>query len=629
MLKFLRKYNKFILVVGGSLLMVVFLVPQALTQSSGATRGPVAARYDGGTLRERDLFNAGSELQMIDALMGPDLRRALLNMEDGSNERLHWLLLVHEAERAGFVGGPSSGVEIVTLLSQQLAQSMAQQLPAEQRDPATIESFASFYAQQIASTRDALLAQRGPEVDRTLSRAMGVIRMSEAYGARARISGPEAVAVAEDFFDAADIDLGVLSAELFLDESPQPTEEAILAHFERYRDVTPGQGERGIGYLQPAAVQVEWLTIDRQRVRRAVEIDRIEARKRWTENRGDYPGEFDVERENVYQALREEATDRVLRDVDQVVRAAILQDVRAFPELGRWRAVPADWRGGVTSFEEIASQVANRIEERIGVRVEPVVQRRNEWLRRTDLGALPGIGASTMRIGPTSVPFESLIFEVREVVGENARVAQVGVAFGPLMGANGNMYYPRFTDARPAGPAESVEQVRDEVVRNIRLKQAYDALEARIDEIRDEVRRIGVREYMQRHPGLQVREGPVTRRSIFESESLSDDEIAYRQAILSAAQKLDPTRQTSEAPLADRVVVVPIPSGFALALVEIKGRQPLTRQQFDRIASRANLLAVSNRAFVPDDEPFSLDRLRKRLNVRETRVFEDEDSGVF
>ncbi|XOV74985.1 MAG: hypothetical protein ACFHWZ_16165 [Phycisphaerales bacterium] len=37
MLKFLRKYNTLILVVGGSLLMVVFLVPQAIEQI-GATR---------------------------------------------------------------------------------------------------------------------------------------------------------------------------------------------------------------------------------------------------------------------------------------------------------------------------------------------------------------------------------------------------------------------------------------------------------------------------------------------------------------------------------------------------------------------------------------------------------------
>ena len=37
MFKFLRKYNKWILAVGGTLLMIVFLIPQAFTSLSGET----------------------------------------------------------------------------------------------------------------------------------------------------------------------------------------------------------------------------------------------------------------------------------------------------------------------------------------------------------------------------------------------------------------------------------------------------------------------------------------------------------------------------------------------------------------------------------------------------------------
>ena len=47
MFKFLRKYNKFILAIGGTLLMIVFLIPQAIQSLSqrAASTGSVCARW--------------------------------------------------------------------------------------------------------------------------------------------------------------------------------------------------------------------------------------------------------------------------------------------------------------------------------------------------------------------------------------------------------------------------------------------------------------------------------------------------------------------------------------------------------------------------------------------------------
>ena len=246
MLKFLRKYNKLILVVGGSLLMIVFLVPQALTQSSGATRGPVLVRFDGGSFRERDLFDASAELQLIDGVLSiPAMglsARGLLGVTDPSTDRMHWLLLRHEAERAGFVGGPSSGADMIPLLAQMYAQFASRSLPEEQRSPESLNLYATFFAQQMAGARETLVGLRGRDVDIALARAMGVLRMLEAYGSSARLSAPEAIAVARDYFDAADADISAISAEMVLDEVPEPDEATLQAHFERYRAVQPGTG---------------------------------------------------------------------------------------------------------------------------------------------------------------------------------------------------------------------------------------------------------------------------------------------------------------------------------------------------------------------------------------------------
>ena len=75
MLRFLRKYNKYILAVFGTILMVTFLVPFAITQllprgatgrAKWATLGP-----DGGEkLTVTDLDNARRELRLIDRLKG-------------------------------------------------------------------------------------------------------------------------------------------------------------------------------------------------------------------------------------------------------------------------------------------------------------------------------------------------------------------------------------------------------------------------------------------------------------------------------------------------------------------------------------------------------------------------------
>ena len=66
MLKLLRKYDKWILAIGGSLLMVVFLLPQALTEFGANPRKATAAVIDGrGKITEGDLMEARQELSKL------------------------------------------------------------------------------------------------------------------------------------------------------------------------------------------------------------------------------------------------------------------------------------------------------------------------------------------------------------------------------------------------------------------------------------------------------------------------------------------------------------------------------------------------------------------------------------
>ena len=107
MLKFLRQYNQWILVVGGTLLLIAFLMPsaiQGLAQRS-AVSGAAWATYSGGTVTGADLEQAQQELRVVEAL-GSQMVKAL----GAEKEPAHWWLLVHHAKEAGLVGGEGEGV---------------------------------------------------------------------------------------------------------------------------------------------------------------------------------------------------------------------------------------------------------------------------------------------------------------------------------------------------------------------------------------------------------------------------------------------------------------------------------------------------------------------------------------
>ncbi|MFB3139019.1 MAG: hypothetical protein ACE10B_07350, partial [Phycisphaerales bacterium] len=117
MFKFLRKYNKYILAVGGTLLMITFLIPvafESLLPVAGQRRAAWA--QVGPDSQEKvtvaDLAQIQQELQVLQAL--PPLRGV-----GTIDQPEHWYLLVREAESAGLIGGTSSAAGI----GQQIAQN--------------------------------------------------------------------------------------------------------------------------------------------------------------------------------------------------------------------------------------------------------------------------------------------------------------------------------------------------------------------------------------------------------------------------------------------------------------------------------------------------------------------------
>jgi len=111
MLKFLRQYNQWILAVGGTLLLITFLMPTAIQSCAqqSAVSGSTWATYEGGKkVTGADLENAQRELRVVELLANPAFRQLGIDREPA-----HWWLAAHEAQHGGFVGGAGDGEAVL------------------------------------------------------------------------------------------------------------------------------------------------------------------------------------------------------------------------------------------------------------------------------------------------------------------------------------------------------------------------------------------------------------------------------------------------------------------------------------------------------------------------------------
>ena len=106
MFKLLRQYNKWILAVGGTLLLITFLMPTAIQSCAeqSAFSGSTWATYDGGSVTGAELELAQKELRVVEVLRNPQFVQL-----GADRDPAHWWLLVHEATKAGLVGGAGEG----------------------------------------------------------------------------------------------------------------------------------------------------------------------------------------------------------------------------------------------------------------------------------------------------------------------------------------------------------------------------------------------------------------------------------------------------------------------------------------------------------------------------------------
>ncbi len=673
MLKFLRKYNLIIMVIGGSLLMVVFLLQPILTRLSPDPGKRKAATIGDTVITRRDLAAAANDVHLLERFL-PFITYSM-RLENDSD---HYYLLLHEAQESGLVGEAGDGRDWIPELSAEAARIqtarayMQQGIPAQYIDqllnqPAAIQQIAQLAIEMQPDLNQnriniaAGIGQPAQRMDQALANARGIARLRARYDNAIRLSDRQAIAEASKDMNSAVADTITLAASLFADDIPEPTEAQLQAHFDQFAAEIPGSGELGFGYRQPPSIKLAWLTLDPAPIAAAIKLDPVEVRKRYAQDRARHPGEFADERLAIETEMRREQVESLMVEADQIIRREVLAATRRLPEDDAgYRVLPADWDQTRPRLADVAAAIVNQIRESRGITIPyPEVQLRNaDWLTSADIGQITTIGRAGLRIGAQT----AAVYDLPDIVRESQTgiasplKAQVGVPLveTPAEDAAGRRYYFTILAARPESPPDSLDDVREQVIADVKDKLAYERLISEKDRLVELAQTDGLQAIEALfatntgEPELDDEGNPIERQNFgpkvddmvqirrtsarsLVRPRLLDSRLQAAQVgeviIEAAAERLDPTAPIGSSPQAESIVAAESPSQRVLVIARLKAFRPMTIEDY---RPRAGGLArqIANNLLVSaiqegDIDPFSYDALRRRLNYVKVRSDDD------
>lgn len=653
MLKFLRKYNKWILVVGGAMLMVAFLMPQML-QELGRGVGAHSAymRVDGAKVSLEDHNLAQQELNLLREL----------GMGDKSQRVDWWLLVTREAQKAGLVGGVQSGRDVLPQLVDDVAMRIyyQAQFQGQRPDMAKVREQAQIGVERgfIAAANASRLTS--DQAHLALAKLQGVSRLQSSYNdGLFRVSDRRTTLVGKESLDSARIDYifitGDFAPTFGAGAIPAPDDAALAALFDRFKAVKRGEGDFGIGYTLPPRVKVEWIKLDRQAWDKSVRVDPLEVANRYLRDNKGKAGvaasgpEFDAARPTIEATLRKEALDRAMAEATKTIRAEIARTTLKLEKAGEVYALPPDWDQRRPDLNKLRDDVAARVktEARLDVQPPDVARRDAAWLTADDLRQLPGIGSASVRRGNNAIPFPQLAVQTRELQDAAAVASgiQNRVPFGPIEDSFGNQYFFTILDSRKESAPDSWTEVREQLEKDYRKFEGFKLLEKHAPALAAQSATDGldamakltaptpVADTTDIRTPIEVRKATMVTRQSGLSPELNTDEI--KNAIIKAAAQFDPTKDLETVDAASRTLTLPNPKSLGVAVVRITGYTPLTNEKLRQ--SDFSLARQAQQDALKDlkDNPFTLPRLRERLKVEyasgktpEEEASESADSGA-
>jgi len=514
MLKFLRKYQTFLLVVGGCFLMVVFVAPQAVQQFGPKPENIKVASFEGRKVTAGELDRAGREKAALDQ-WNPFLTGAVLNLE---TEPDHWFLLRKAAERGGYIGGADDAISWIPELADQLTiERYRAQGVADAENVLEVEFVrgeADQLAAQLEQTRAAVAASAGftlEEFDQTIAAARGVLRMTSAYQTAVRLSEQRFNSAMRRLDDQAFAGVVSIPADAVLDNVREPTEEELQAHFDEYREQEPADNDFGIGYTLGPRIRFEYMVLNWTDLLDSIQLDELDVIRYYRNRQGALGPSLEPVRGEVELRMRTERASAAFDAAHRAVRTEVLRRLRALPKDADGEPiVPEDWEDRPT-MDELARIAQIEMSESIGSQapLPEVFSTGEQFIDQTryqDTETYPefvALATAQVRQGAQTFPLFTAMRSVPEIESNLPFDVRVGVPsvdiYGTMeddprfeRGFNNNRVYFTVLAAKDTSPADNIEQVRDLVTRDWKRLRALEWMDGQIEEWENLVRSEGM-----------------------------------------------------------------------------------------------------------------------------------------
>lgn len=679
MLKFFRKYRNWVLAVGGSVLMVAFLLGGVLGQMRNLSPSPTIAKItvDGSRrkVKDSDRVQSGREIEMfkgafgniLDTMIDPLGEYDNGNADQGSLEGpLHWMLLKEQARAAGMIGGVGDA-------RNWLVQQANQVVLFDNSLNGDVDLAYQQILRNLASGGSGSMTER--DILLAVAEYLGVQRLLGAYYASAVPSDYRFETFSKKFLDNVNVTALLIDASYFIDEEPMPSEEAIESHFEKYRAVEPGEGEYGIGYRLPDRVKFEYLKISYQSILDSVKATGLDARLWYEKNKSRIqpdqgktePPPYDEVADRALEAFRQEQAQGKMTEIINAVKAKLLGSSRALSRDGDYRKIPEDWVSKRLSFADLRQQ----IQEEFGVDTS-YTGIGDQWVdinSPRDVGdiilAQRAAGSQNLRLGDVLKSYKE--FGQPEIPGLQAGLADIEPFRArnntPVLGQPArtpnlsDAFFMRVTAVDAARPAKTVDEVRADVVRDLKRLSVFarmnDEQDVWLAKANDEGIEALATTWSARPTGGRVSRldsGALSTGDGFAPSRIygigRNRELMY--LILDKAATIDQIGDVKARPAADRTVVAPIPGKLGLAVARIDRINPMTRETFQQHINRSFTYKKSDtlsprygigdlyadyelNSEIPKENPFSFEALKKRFefeDLRNLQPVDEIDNGV-
>lgn len=624
MLSWFRKYNRILLVVLGSVLMVVFLLPVGTGLFNPDPMAEPIGVVGGEEVTRGDTARAASEIELLERITGQRL----------PFEPLQWVLLTQEAQRHGIFVPQAVGMASV----EQMMTDNPQMRSVLQSTGASTELLASAFQHM--------------QMIQELTQMMFGDRYSE----------PRLRHFARDIRSQATVEVVPVDASNLLDSATEPTPEQIQQQYEKYRDDAPGTTEPyGFGYRLPPRVKLEYIAVPLERVTQSVQVGEVEAQRYYYEHPERFmapppqpvpgpdgkmqappptpkgPQPYIEVRERVKDELRQQLAAEKQNRIVQDIIATFSENIRRLKldEQG-YRVVTDDFKP--MPMEELAQQ----IQQAHGV-LPDVKRFEDGYLTATEINALPGFGEAIVELGQQAAPVAAYVQSTRELGLETGLLEtlklQESVASRPVIDLNGNVYVFRVTDAQQAREPRSVDEVRAQVVRDLKRVQAYEQLKERAERLADRAAQEGLEKVAADFNAKVERVGPFSaydfmaalqsRRLELPNLPVVGRSEKFVESVFELAERVRQAGGLQQANAQQKIAAIPIDAQQRVLLTRLAAYQPIDSASFerDKVGILPFLMGQQTQQDLAES-PFELDALIRRTGFQYTDGREEEEEAA-